>query len=350
MIGWRLAGRTLRLVAAVALAASAPAAAVPRSTPEAVEPSLSAINADQAAFGQWLGRLGAIMQPMQEGLASTAAGAQALMTAPDVPREVGRLRAQVEALIATAGRVDAGLATLDTPDFPTLQLPADISTAAVKTQARELSRSVAAAYRNYLPVLDAVSRGDAAAAQRAFGPSMASMRLILESQLLMMRASHAAVPRDSSVWEMVNVQVLYNRVAVRFVQAWPPTGVIPNGAGVGRDIVALAGELERAAGQGDSRVDAELAQIEAPLADAERGRDAAAVAILRRQRLILTSGRALFPMARELAAQLRRDARAIPNGPADPELYLGHFQRLLPFRDRVLEIDRAMAAAMASGG
>jgi hypothetical protein len=200
---------------------------------------------------------------------------------------------------------------------------------------------------SFIPLLDAVARGDLAAAAAAGDRALVSAQLMLESQLLLGRASQAAIPRTISAWEMANVQLIYLRLAVRMAGAFPRAGGrLPPMAPISRDMIALADELDATVRGGEAKAAAELRMHNAMLADAERRGDAAAAAIARRGIVFVTEGRAFFVLARDFALLLRREAAAMLNRPMTPERFLETFQRFYPIRNRLGEIDRNLAARL----
>jgi len=341
-------------VAAALLAWTVPAAAVPvatptRPSPVGAAPSLATVDAEQAAFGQWLARLTAVEQPVQNGLAELQRDVQSIMAASDIPRAVVAFRPTVARLLAAVDEVDARLAALDEPDFPALGIPSDLQPATLKRTMRQFNASVRAGFASYLPVLDAVARRDLAAARVASARSMTSMRQVLDFQLLLARAMQAPFPRERSVWNMIEVQVIYARAAVRLGGAWPAPGTAPMGTMLAGDLRALADDVEHTVGEGSPKIEAELAEVNAILADAEHRGDSHVAAIARRQLAMLSRGQAFFPLGSDLAALLRRMAAELGSRPLTDQRMIEAFVQLYPIRDRIIAIAGGIAANLAGG-
>lgn len=321
------------LLLVAALVWAGPATASP--TLGAAPPSAATIDAEQAAMGQWLRRLVEIEQPVQNSLAGLQSGVQSVMNATDIPRAAVAFRPTIARLLATVDEVDARLAELDTPEFPALGIPPDLRPTAVKRAMLQMNAAIRTGFQSYLPVLDAVARRDLAAARAAGARSMTSMRQMLDLQLLLARASQAPFPQDWSMWNMLEMPVLYSRTAVRIGSAWPGPWTARDGAALARDLRGLADELDRTAENGAVKAAAELTETNAILAEAERRGDSSIAAVLRRRIVVITHGQAFFPLSRDFAALLRRIATGAGNRPLSDRFLVEAFLQLAPIRDRM---------------
>jgi len=324
--------RALLLLLA-ALVSAAPATAAPTLT--AAPPSAATVDAEQAAMGRWLRRLVEIEQPVQTSLAGLQGGVQAAMNAPDIGRAAVAFRSTIERLLVTVDEADARLAELDTPEFPALGIPPDLRPAAIKRAMLQMNAAVRTGFQSYLPVIDAVARRDITAARAASARSMTSMRQMLDLQLLLARASQAPFPQNWSMWNMLEMPVLYSRTAVRIASAWPGPWTARDGAALARDLRGLADELDRTAENGVAKAAAELAEANAILAEAERRGDSSIAAVMRRRILVITHGQAFFPLSRDFAAVLRRIAAGAGNRPLSDRILVEAFLQLTPIRDRM---------------
>jgi len=334
--------RVLLILAAVSVCA-APSAAQP------IAP-MSAYEVDQAGYGRWIAQLSEIERPVHDALGSMQGYAQTLLESRDLSRTATDYRAEIRRHIATVDAVDARLAALETPEFPALQLPAEFSTAAVKRKVLEMNRHVRASLSSFIPLFDAIARRDLAAAQAANARSMEAVRLMMESQLLLVRASQAPLRRTQGAWHIVNIQVIYYRLVVRLIQDWPQAGrTLRQTAPLAREMNGLAAELDATASEGEARLEAELRLVRSMHAQAERRGDAARATVFRRSLAVMSEGRTCFPLAREFAALLRREAAALARGTLTPEAFVAMFQRFYAIRNRLGEIDRNIAEVLRRG-
>lgn len=335
---------TVRAMLAALLCCAAPAGAVPAQAPSGSDRAAS-VDAAFSAYGRWLAELLRIAQPVQTAMSDIGNRAVAMTRAPDPFRAASELRPYVVRLVALSDATEVELARLDEPEFPILQLPPELRAGAIKNAMRHLNRSIGDAYRNYLPVLDAVARHDMAAARGGAARAMVSMQEIVASELLLVRAQQAALPPTSSAWQATNVQVLFLRTMKLYADAM--TGGRDSLAALRRDLLTISEELDATAERGGAQADRELAQGRAMLSEAQRQGNVGAIAVLERSIRVSTAGSALFPLGRTLATLLRSQASRLPAAPSSVQL-LSALAETYPIRDRLLAIIAAMGASAGS--
>lgn len=332
----------------LAACCAGPAVAAPARAGSAREDPGAVIESEMAAYGQWLARLQEIEAPVQGALANLSPAWQAAQAGGGTPGAIaGRFRPVVAGTLAALDAANAGIEALDRPEYPALDLPADVSPAAMVREVQTLNRRIRTAIEAFNPLLDAAATNDSAAAAAAGGRLLASFGLILESQVVLARAGLAATPRDDPSWQLSNLDLLFSRIGARAFASFEPSGPRVDAA-LPDDLLALASELDASAEEGVRTVTAELESYAEALVQAERQGNRSDAVVLRRAIAVFTAGQASFPLARELAALLRAEAARMRGLPTTVETTRRFFQQMRPIRMRMDEIGRQAIAGLAS--
>jgi hypothetical protein len=324
-----------------------PDPALASAVPTLATDEVARIDAEMVAYGEWLVRLGEIEAPMQREMASLSQNWDAAMSGPgDANARLQRFHPTIERTVRILDDAERLLAALETPEFPLLDLSADLEPSTILAQSRRVNREVRSLMGSLETLLGAANANDLAGVQVAGRQMREGLRLLLESQVLMARASLATVAREESTWEIVNVQLLHLQVSQRVLEALPDLARPNFDAALPRDLENFAAELERSAETGAAKMDEEIAGYDAELVDAERRGDRSRASILRRAIAVFAIDRRIFPLARELAVLLRSEAGN--QGRMTPEGLARFFRQLHPWRTRLEAIIAEENAAMAN--
>lgn len=338
----RVRTRLLTLGAAALLAV--PSSAVPAPPAGGAPPSVAALDEAMAAYGRWMLQVMEAEAPLQQAFAALGPGFQEARSAGGSQTLAERMRPLIARTLATADAVNARIAAIETPGFPSLDLPPEVRPAAILREMLSVNREIRGVVAGLGALLDA---NDPEAVQTATVRLMASLRLLFESQILLRRATLAATPRDESSWNLANFDLLYLRVAARIFDAWHPFApprVAPELAG---DMRALGAELEANAREGEQRIDAELAEYRTWLTAATDGHDPSQASMARRLTAVAQRTRDYIGLSRDVAAIIR-EAEAEFGRPVGQDQVVGFLRRLQPIRARIESIARQIAAATAA--
>ena len=291
-----------------------PAEAAPtrgvRSDP-APDAEIAAMNAELTVFGEWLSRLLATQAPMQEALVGLQGRWQAAMARSNGARE---FRTAVDEVVAEIDRANAALDTLQPMELQSVPLAPELQPAAIMRSVRRINGELRTAMRTFYPVLEAIQRDDEAGATRALGTMMASMKLVLESQLLLTRAGLAATPREESSWEMLNVDLIAQRAVIRAIGAWPANLHESSDATIAADLITMADEVRETKRAGLAKVEEERSLFSDALRDAEGNRDSETAFLFRRNLDLLAVSEQVFTVADGLEVALRSAAARMQSG------------------------------------
>jgi hypothetical protein len=307
--------RSFFLLAAAFAAAASPvlAEAKPSSrvrAEAAPEPDPATVQAaaEFEAYSAWLLAVDRSQAPANQAVQALQGAWQEAVATADPVRAAATFRPAVARAIEALDAAHADLAATETPDFPLLELPEDVRTAAMLAVLRQSNRELKTGIESFYPMVDALQRRDEGGFDTALGHLMAAFRIVMESQATMLRASLAVTPREESSWELVNVQLLTATAAARLLSAWPAIQARRPDPSFAPDLLAMAEQLERDAAEGARKLEAELIDVSAELAAAEADRDTAVASLLRRGIAGLVAARQGFAPARTLAAALRERA------------------------------------------
>lgn len=313
----------------VAAFVAAPAAAVPtRTDPRAAEAQpdpLARLNGELTTFGTWLTRATEIELRVQQQLAGLYPALQQGQTSG----EQG-IRAYVRRALTEIDAADAELGALELPQLEVLPLPDEMRPATLVAQVRRLNRDIRAVFAGIPPLLDSAGSDPAAftaGARRLY----ANMRLIFESQIVLLRAQQAATQRDDVTWEVIGFEVTMLRAAHRIFGAYDPFQASVDRT-LSADVVALADELDGNLREARRKLQAELARDQEDLAQAERRGDRAAVRTLQRLIRLTEITADYFPLAERLSAHLRDSAGLLRDRPLSLELLTRVFMPLREMR------------------
>jgi hypothetical protein len=290
------------------------------------------VGAQLIAYAEWLNRANQVQlrstgQIMSLGPAMqqiNASGASDAVTRP-------RLRALLEGSLAEIRAARTDLDALDTPDFPALQLPQELSAAGMKQQMLHLNQ-------NYIDLLNPLLRltqagpTNASELRSTMQGLLSQVGSIYDSQILFARATMETAPHNSSDRMIHGFEVSNLRAMKRVVDALSPFNprVDP---GLSTDLVAVAGELEVQIRNAETWLTAELADMERELASAT---SESRRALVRRAIAISLMSRDYFPVARRLAVHIRNSAASVRGRIITQTVAATIFQ---PFRQFRIDID-----------
>lgn len=336
----------LTFALAAALAWAAPLAGQPASneTPPAAE----AIGAELDAYGQWLGRLRAIEQPVQAELGGIGQAWQAAQAEGGGPREAAaRFRPVIARGLATVDAANAQLQALGTPQMDAIDLPAEIRPAVLLDHMLRLNGEIRTVIEGFNPMLDALDRNDTAGVEQAAIRTLEGLRLIIESQVVLTRAELASVSREESMWEVTNFKLIYLQASARVFRAYRPFDPPQVDEDLPRELLAFATQLELDARAGSEKIETELADYSAVLAETEQGGDSSQIGLLRRVIAVFGVNRSYFSLARDLATLLRSEAPLFRGRPVTQESFARFFGQLQRIRARMEEVTDREQAALA---
>ena len=336
----------LLIMLAAGLFCAAPAAA---QTNE-LTPTVEALSADMAAYGEWLTRANEVQAPLMAALQQIDGRWSAAMAAGSPQAAAAAFRPFIAETVGIIARVNTQLEALPAPEFPRLDVADDLRPGAIVRDMRRLNDQIRAFVESYDPLLIAMERDDPAAVRQAGGQMVGALRLIFDSQILMTRGALAATPRDESTWEMQNVQLLYYSAGARILESWPEDHIAGTDRALAGDLRDLASRLDANAEVGSSKIEAELAETRQLLADAESDGDSASAAIFRTTIGVFEIDRQIFPVARELANILRTHASRLEDGRMTIARIGAVFGDLQRIRRRIDEISIEEAAALSRSG
>jgi hypothetical protein len=334
------------LLAGLCLAAAA--SAVPTRPEQRRDDPTADVADEMAAYGAWLARLQAIEAPVEAqfaGLDPTwrAAFAQG-GTGPEIAT---RLRPIITRALAEIDAANPRIAALEVPQFAILGEDEDLQPAAMVREVRMLNGQLRDAMTAFNPMIDAIEHNDHASFEAAGTRIIASFALVLETKILLARASLAATPRDDASWSVGNVDLIVSRVSARMFGAWRPFAPPRVDPSLPRDLDALADELDSNVDQGGRQLDATIAEAREGLAAAELEGDRSGADVLRRAIAMFTVTRDYLGASRDLVPLLRAEAERGLEHAVTQERVMAFFGQMQSIQERLGEIERQMVAAMA---
>lgn len=296
----------LAWLATLAVAPAAPAMPAGQDQPGASTHAVSdaALEAQVTAYAAWLNRANAVHLGAQGRLMALGPAIQQINASGATAAEKTRqLRALLQEILAALDAAGAEFESLDTPDFAALDL-ADLQPAALKRQMLQLNRDYRGLIADLLRAAD-IGPGNPEALNAALQRLSASIASIYESQILLARAAVAASLPDSSEHAINSMEVINLRAMYRLFRGYSPSRPAVDQA-LPADLTAFADELERHIGNGETRLEAELSDLERERA----GEGGASASLLRRSIAAISLSREYFPIARRLLAHLRALSRS----------------------------------------
>ncbi len=300
------------LLVLLAIFSATPAAAAPASQdqPAAQVPADpdAAAEEEVTAFVVWLNRANTIQMRSQALIMGLGPAVQQINASGGAAAErTGRIRAVLQQALTEAEAAGAAFEALDTPDFPWIDLPEELRPVALKRQMLQLNRDQRRLIGDILRTLD-VDSSNPVASRAAMQSLFRNIASIYESQILLARATVESAPQDSSERAINSVEVAALRGMYRIFRAYSPFDSVVD-RGLPADLSALADEVDAQIRIGETRLAAELADMEGVLADqnGEGGRPA----LVRRAIAAISIGRDYFPPARRLAAHFRALAQSL---------------------------------------
>lgn len=331
----------------LAALAAAPAISAPttpgRPSSEIVRDPNAAADADLQLYGEWLGRVTQIEDPVQQQLMGLqSAWRQGMSRQPQ--EGIAQLRAYIQNALVVIDAADAEVARVDVPALSHLQLPEDLLPAGLISQVRQFNREIRTAIASYLPLLD--SFGRPREAEAAGMRLIANLRIVFQSQLVMLRAGQAATPSSYVAWDVAGFQIDFVRAAERIFRTFDPVHPSPD-ARLPADLIAIADDVDAGVLRAEQKLAASLERVDNAVIESEQQADANRVALLRRSRGAIALNRDYFPVARQLSAFLRQAAAAMQGRVLTSALITRLFAPMQPIRagfdDVAIRQNRALA-------
>jgi hypothetical protein len=342
--------RWTSILLALAVAAASPAAAVPtpsdRPGAEIASDPLARIDADMVRYGAWLQRANEIEVRVQQQLTGMYPALQQMQASGgSLDERTGRFRAYIQRAVAEIDAADVEVGALELPRLTGLELPEDLRPATIVIEVRRLNRDIRALLDDFLPLIDAI-HSNPQAIQAGATRLYANMRLVFESQIVLLRARQAATPRDDSTWEALSFELSFLRAAFRVFRAYDPfeprvDRTLPD------DLITLADELDGNLRQAREKLDAELAGFNRNLADAEQRGDETRVVALRRVVRVMATIGDYFPFVEQLSTHLREAAGLVRGRPLSQALLTRIFTPLRAVRAGFDQITQHQARLLA---
>lgn len=316
------------------------------AAPSVVKPaSAEAFAAEMELYGEWLRRVHAIQATAQAHL-SGLQRLQGTLSGPGARGGFAAAGQQIAQAVAALDEAHQQLLSVDTPSFPALQLDADLQPAEMRNHLVRLNRELRGGAQHLGELSQAATRNDATAGLRAAQRMMNSFRTVFDTQIVMTRAGLAAVPREASQWEMINVELIYFRTAARMMNLDPMQAPRPDPT-LARDLTGFADRLDELAEQGTIKLEREIETWTGTLRQLEDRKDRPAVEVARRTLAMLEAEREVFPLGRQLSAALRAQAQSIGARPVTPEILTRVFNALRPVREGLDRVAFAESNGMA---
>lgn len=327
----------------VALLCAAPAVAAPQPRADSSNTAQS-VARELEAYGAFLTQLQQAQQPLHDRLVELQGRWANLDWSGDLAASATAFRsysAEMDALILAT---DRQMATLPIPAVKELQLPADLMPARTRDEMMRMNRETGVLVGRFGPLLDAAIQNDIAAVRSAAGALLRSGRTLLESQILLIRASQAGVEDADSAWEAQNVDLILAQGMLRGLEAMIRLQEQQADPSFAADMRALAARARATGLEGGQKTDAELLEMREVLADARRSGAADEAGLARTAINILETSRPLFALVAVSADEFDR-AAAIPDS-ANREVHLMTF--MTGMRGLRLEAERHGQAALTA--
>lgn len=339
-------GKSAILILAAFTTSPLAAAPTPPERPPAsvVQEPLMRAHAELQRYGQWLVRVTEIERRVQQQLMGLQPAWQQAMSRP-WPQGHAAMREYVRGALAQIDAANAEVAALALPRLEMLELPEDVRPAAMTTQVVRLNGDIRAVIADFLPMMDAMS-SNPGAVEPVGVRILGNMRLVFASQLVLIRAQQAVTPREDPEWELAGFEIGFLRGAQRVFQAFDPFRPEVDRT-LSTDLIAIAEELEANIESADRKVAADVAEMDAEVAAAERQADENQTRVLRRARAVLAINRDYLPIARRLSAHLRQGADLVRGQIVTPELLTRVFAPLREVRAGFDEVSLRQARAVA---
>lgn len=309
---------------------------------------MRALDADLTAYGEWLVRLDRATAGATAALGTMQGEWAAVARSGSSELASARFRTVIASAKTKVAEARRQIAALDKPEFPGLELPDDITTAALAGQMNKLYDRVDQLLDGFGPLLDAMARRDLKAVETTSSEMLGAARFLLETQAIMANASLATTDRDSGAYEIQLFQVHFFRSASRIVQGAKQVLLGEKDPTLTKDLTEFADKLESVAAEGRAKIDGELAEWEGMVATAEKGTDAKAMRILiRTAKVLRIDRRILEEPASSYVAALRATAARARTGsivPGDVYVLMRAFAKM---RDVMLQVGLEENAAMA---
>lgn len=329
--------------------AASPAVSAP-TTPERPSAEIArdpnaVLDSDLRGYGEWLGQIDEIETPVQQQMTGLQAVWRRSMNST-MREGIPLIRNYISSALAVIDAADARIAAITVPDFPHLSLGEDLLPSAIVLQIRQFNRQIRAVVASYLPLLDSFTRPQEteAAATRL----LANLRLVFESQLVLLRAGQASTPRDYVAWDIAGLQIGFVRAGARIFSAYDPLHPQVD-AHLPADLIAIADELDACVLRVDQKLTASLGRLDNAIAEAERLADVNRVAVLRRSRAVIALNRDYIPVARQLSTSLQQAAAAVRGRPLTSDLLMRTFAPLGAVRAGFDDVIQRQNQAMADG-
>ncbi len=316
------------LIAPLTILLSATALAAPAPPPEDPAPAASSSRAptllrDLEGYSDYLNRIDVHVTTVTNEFQRVAQ----MMQQPDgsTPQGLARIDREAAALITRASAGQAALRAEPIPDTSRLTLEEEMQPASLRTQYSAMLEQFGTLAGNIRTLVRAVQANDEAAARTALAGLGQTGRIIIDGEIVRLRARQAAAPREHSDWEYFQTQIVSARVALRLATATlrGVDGTID--PRLSADMGAFADQFEQSAERGDGAIAATDARITRDLAAARARGDTVTIQLYEREQRAVARQAGVFSVARAMAAELRQ-----PGSGANAAQQL--LQRLRPLR------------------
>lgn len=278
-------------------------------TTEPTPQQLATVNAEMAAFGRWMVRLNEATAPAFTELRAVQGKWQQAMQSGTPEKAAAMFRPVIVETRATLARSRAAVERLDTPEFPALALPAEVTTAGVRRQMLGLNDQIGGLIDSFGPLLDAMVRRDPKAAEIAGRRMVDGTRLLLESQAAIATAMMVTADKADSSYDMMMVERLFLLSGARVVRAAGRGMLGERDASFAADIDLLAQSIDRAVAAGTAKADRAIITHEQLIENAAPGTDANALAVLRKTVAVQKLTREMLGVGQRFAMQMREAAQ-----------------------------------------
>ena len=298
-------------------------------------------------YGQWLARLTAIEQPVLDALPQLGPKWQRAVDGHNAKQISAIFRPEMARIKQMIAEANQGLAAADTPDFASLSLPADIRSAALVRSFIDLNGRMGMLVDSYGPLMDAAARNDRGAVITAVHSMMNSAGLLLETQVVLVKARQVSIPPDNSAYEVTALQLVYYQSGARMLKGLTLRPAVRPDTVLARDLDALAAEAEAIATRGPEKLEREVARYRRQGDEARAGGESDRAALNDQLAALTIADRPAFALAKQLATLLRKQAALLRTQPSTLERMSQALRTLVPIREGLLQVARDENAAAA---
>ncbi|WP_447725435.1 hypothetical protein [Sphingomonas koreensis] len=308
------------------------------------------IHAEMIAFGQWMIRLDAATADAIAAFrdvgpawnAAIATGSPAAMEARFRPTLT-----RVDAAISTAR---ARLEALDTPAFPRLQLPPDSEPARLRSEMQRMIGNMADIAQTLPGVMAAMRARDPGATRLAMVKMLDTTRALFRAQSALTAAWAATTEPEDPTSQSLQFELQFFKSGVRLLDSVERGALGKPDPTLAGNLREIAGEIDKVVAAGTKLVDAQRTRFTTTRAElAGETHPEAASARAMADKIVAMSGlqQEGFAVSQRYAAQLRRTADALGNGPPSMQTIGPMIDSLRATRMELDEIGVRIAQVMA---